>query len=413
MPEKVYLVDQPAYDTREIRAKVRRVFEQSAFNPRARSVLVKPSFVYPARAPKNLGVITQPELIAGVAGALKDLGARRVMVAEDSLLGPSEVAFVASGVLPHLRGLAEPLYLQNVERVKVTVRGPRVQEEFLVPKPWLDADLFVSLPKIKVNMYAQVTLSVKNNLGLLLQEDRLLHHHYDLQKKIADLYKVRPPDFVIADAVVAGEAQGPMMAEPVHLGVLLAGKNGPAVDAVACHLMGFDPLEIEHLRYVAEDGLGPIDLEEIELENGHLLQERKRRLRRPRVNLDDFPSDIHFHVGTELACGPGCVGMIRNSLDPWQKYGRLKSLAGFHFIVGKPVLDLPADLPANRTIVFGDCAAPHRRRGTFLPGCPVTPLALTFSLARKGKMAPLETRLLDIGHGYLRHWWSRPREAQE
>lgn len=412
MPETVYLVDQPDYDPPTIRTRMRQVFEQSGFNPRGRVAFLKPSFVYPARAPRNLGVITQPELIAGVAGALRDLGARRVLVAEDSLLGPSEVAFVASGALSHLQGLAEPLFLKQAPRVKVKVPRPRVQEEFWVPKAWLDADLFVSLPKIKVNMYTQVTLSVKNNLGLLLQEDRLLHHHYDLHKKIADLYQVRPPDWVVADAVVAGEAQGPMVAEPVPFGLLMAGANGPAVDAVACALMGFDPQEIEHLRYAAEDGLGPIRLEEIELENGRLLEERRKVLRRPRVDLADFAPGLNFHVGSELACVSGCVGMIRNSLDPWQKHGRLNRLAGFHFLVGKPLPHLPADLPRRRTIVFGDCAAPHRERGTFLPGCPVTPLALTFALARKGKLAPLETRVSDIGRGYLRHWWGRLREQR-
>ena len=72
MRKKVFLIDQPEYDTPSIRAKVRAVFEQSGFNPSNRSVFVKPSFVYPARAPRNLAVITQPELIAGVAGALLD-----------------------------------------------------------------------------------------------------------------------------------------------------------------------------------------------------------------------------------------------------------------------------------------------------------------------------------------------------
>jgi len=403
MKPVVHVIDQSRYDLEEIRAKVGRAMRQDGFDPKNKTVFVKPSFVYPARPPRGQGINTQPEVVAGVARALRDLGARRVWVGEDSLAGPSQSAFVAMGVLPMLRGLARPLYLKDEERLTVEVPRPLVEGHFRLPRKFLEADLFVTLPKLKVNMHAAVTLSVKNHMGLLLLRDRLAHHHYDIHKKIADLYRTRLPDYTVTDAVLAGEGQGPMFARPVPLNLLLAGSNGLAVDVAACYLAGFDPRrEVEHLRILHDLGLGPLDLEDIELESAELLARRKRRLARPRLLPDqDFPASMVFCLGRELACPEGCLGMVRGSLDRWfvaQDFKRIKDLA---FIVGRPVTDILAGLDPRRTFVVGDCAAEHRRLGTFLPGCPVEPLALTYAFLKHGIVGPLDIRLGDVALGLV------------
>ena len=403
MKPTVFIVDQPRYNLAEIRLRARELCERAGLQVRGASVFVKPSFVYPARPPRNLGINTQPEVVAGVARALRDLGASRVMVGEDCLAGPSQSGFLAMGVLPLLRGVAEPVYLQDEERVEVRVPDPLVEGSFRLPKKLMDADLFVSLPKLKVNMYATVTLSVKNHIGLLLAADRLTHHHYDIHKKIADLYRSRLPDFVITDAIMAGEGQGPMHAEPANLGVLIAGANGVAVDAVACRMMGYEPEEIEHLTHLAAAGAGPLGLDEIELEGAELLAQRKRVLSRPRVDFGDYDPRLAFFVGRELACPQGCVGMIRGTLDSFLPPADWKPVSGYNFIVGKPVSDLPANLDRGKTFVIGDCAAEHRSRGTFIPGCPIPPMAITYALLKRGVFTPVTSRYRDLGWGHLAH----------
>ncbi len=394
-----FLVDQPRYDPESIRHAARRMFEADGLRVRGRSVFVKPSFVYPARPPCNRGVNTQPELVGGVCAALRDLGASRIWVAEDCLAGPAQAGFLAMGVLPYLRGLASPLYLHEAPRRVVSVPQALVESEFRVPQRLLDADVFVSLPKIKVNMYATVTLSVKNHMGLLLQPDRLTNHHYHLHRKIADLYRTRIPDFVLADAVVAGEGQGPMHADPVPLGLLLGSRNGLAADVVASTLMGYAPEEVEHLGFLAAAGLGPGRLADVHVEGEALLRARRRRLLRPRTTLEDFRHSVRFCVGTELACPAGCLGMIRGNLDRFWQAGAWRSVQGLTFLVGKPLPDVPADLDPRRTFVVGDCAAPHRDRGHFIPGCSVPPMAITWALARRGVVRPLQTRIRDLALG--------------
>jgi len=403
MKPKVFVVDQQEYEMEEIRKKTRRIFEESGFDPAGKSVFVKPSFVYPARPPLNIGVVTQPKLIGGVVRALSDLKAGEIEVAEDTLIGPSQIFFGVMGVNAVLKGYARPLYLSGAPRVSAEVKDPLIQPRFLVPQRWLEADLFVSLPKIKVNMFTHVTLSVKNNLGLLRPRARLLYHHYDIHKKIADLYRVRKPDFVIADSIYAGEGQGPMNADPVHYGLMVGGANGLAVDAVSCHLMGFDPRGIEHLKYLHELGFGPLDLAQIEIHGKELLDARKRSLKRPRTDFSDLPDSVRVFVGKELACVGGCVGMVRNSVDQWTTHGIADKLAGYNFIVGKPVDHLPSDLDPKKTFVVGDCAIEHRNRGIFIAGCPVPPLRVTMLLTAKGRIPPLKMRLRDYIKGSLGH----------
>jgi uncharacterized protein (DUF362 family) len=48
----------------------------------------------------------------------------------------------------------------------------------------------------------------------------------------------------VVDAVVAGHGDGPLRAEPLPLGLLLAGDNAAAVDFVGAMLLGYDPARI-------------------------------------------------------------------------------------------------------------------------------------------------------------------------
>lgn len=397
---QVFLRDCPSYDQELLRNRIRDILTDAKLPVAGCRVLLKPSFVYPARSPSCLAISTQPELVAATVHVLDELGAREVMIAEDSLLGPSEVAFTAVGLRRYLGSLGTLVPLQNETRVTVEVPEPFVEERFSVPKIWRDADLFISLPKIKVNMYTDVTLSVKNNFGFLLKEHRLPNHNFNLHRKIADLYKVRPPNFVIVDSIVAGEGQGPMSADPVWLKVLLAGANALAVDAVACLLMGFHPMEVEHLRLLHGAGMGPIDLDDLQLEDPSLLEERKRKFRRPRTDFNDLPDDIQVVTGNEVCCPSGCSGMIRNSLDQWIASGKTDRLRGYTFIVGKEVEQVPKCNP-RKTIVVGDCAAKHADKGTYIPGCSVPPLSIVSALAKKGTVVPMRTRHRDLVKGFV------------
>jgi uncharacterized protein (DUF362 family) len=398
--EKVFLYEQKEYDPAQVCEVAKEIITGSGVDPKGKSVLLKPSFVYPSHCPETVGVVTQPAFIEGIARAFNDLGAGMVMVGEDSVIGPARSAFYAMGIYPHIRGLAHPVYFDEVRHVRVRVPDALVQDSFIVPSVWPEADLFVSLPKIKVNQFANVTLSVKNNLGFLRQAHRVKNHNDEtLHEKIADLYRVRPPDLVLADSIVAGEGQGPMAAKPVELGVMVGGANGVAVDAVACRLMGFDPVEIPHLRYLAEAGIGPLSPGDIEVV-GDRVEEHARSFRRPSTRLVGISDKLRVFEGQEKCCAFGCRGMVRCALDAWLEKDDCP-LREMNIIVGKGAGDLPKDLDRRRTLVVGDCALEHSARGLFLGGCPPMPMETAFTVQKFQGFVPTPLRMRDVAKGYV------------
>jgi len=402
---KVILKDQKDYNADEIAEKTRDIIQSLGLDVKGKTVLVKPSFVYPSKSETVIPVITNLRLLAGALTALRDMGAKKLLVGESSVAGPSRVSFHSVGVLPLLKGLAKPVFLDEQEEVEVEVPNPFVQKKFKVPKIWLDADLYVSVPKIKTNMFAEATLTIKNNMGMLRQQERLMHHDYRLHKKLADLYKIRPPDLVVADCVVAGEGQGPMMAEPVELGLLVAGNNAIAVDRVACHLTGFEPKEIEHLKLLIAAGYGPGTLDEIEIEGKELLS-RARKFRRPDVSLQGLSPKLRVFQGREYSCPGGCAGLVRGAVDAYLDRFGPENIRPMNVIVGKPIASVPDDLDPKITLVIGDCAKPYKDRGAFVGGC--CPVPLFVGLVMRQIMGPLnaEMKVVDVWNGYMdHHWW--------
>jgi len=399
---KVHLRDQRRYNREEIAGHAADIIAKSGLDLSGKTVLVKPSFVYPSKSETVKGVITQPLFVAGVVEAVHHAGAKSILVGESSVIGPSRVSFESVGILQHIRSLARPVYLDEQETVEKEVENPLVQGRFRVPRIWLEADAYISLPKIKTNIFSGLTLSIKNNLGMLRQRDRLLYHDFRLHRKLVDLYKVRPPDLVLADCVVAGEGQGPLMADPVELGLVMGGRNAIAADVVACRLAGYDPSEIEHLKLLIQAGYGPASIEDIEIDEPGLL-ERARPFRRPETSLLNLSPRIRVFQGSEHYCQWGCAGLVRGAVDSYIARDGKEGIQRMNVILGKPIESVPDDLDPDITLVLGDCARPYRKRGAFVPGCCPRPLDVGMVIRRV--MGPMEVEITinDVMKAYGGH----------
>jgi uncharacterized protein (DUF362 family) len=182
---------------------------------------------------------------------------------------------------------------------------------------YTDCDVYVSLAKLKEHATAGVTLSMKNSFGItpctiyghgagtdkpstVVQGARGMLHRgnrqpsatalpendpnsprvpgYRVPRVTADLVHARPIHLAVIDGIhtVAG-GEGPWIrtCRPVHAGLLVAGTNPVATDAVATALMGFNPMA-EHgtapfekcdstLRLAEDLGIGTRDLKRIEV----------------------------------------------------------------------------------------------------------------------------------------------------
>jgi uncharacterized protein (DUF362 family) len=142
------------------------------------------------------------------------------------------------------------------------------RKEFYFPNSVLDADLIVSLAKMKTHHWAGATLSMKNYFGLVpgsiygWPKNEL--HYIGIPKAIVELTRLfGPKSFAIVDGIVGMEGNGPIQGTRKQVGVIVMGSDLPAVDATCCRIMGIDPGKVEYLQ-MAADRLGVTDETRIE-----------------------------------------------------------------------------------------------------------------------------------------------------
>jgi len=234
---------------------------------RGRSVLLKPNFVE-FRA--NSVINTDPRLIAATVVAMRRLGARDVVVAE----GPghrrdTEAIVVASGLLDALTDTGATFVDLNSAPVAETPLRTRYTGlgRMWLPRPILDADLVVSMPKLKTHHWVGVTLSLKNCFGCVPGRvygwPKNVLHWRGIENSILDVATAVRPGLAIIDGIVGMQGDGPILGVPANAGVLVFSPDPVAADVTAATLMGIDA---DRVHYLHEAGkfLGQADLEKIE-----------------------------------------------------------------------------------------------------------------------------------------------------
>ncbi len=78
-------------------------------------------------------------------------------------------------------------------------------------------------------------------------------------------YATAKPTLSILDGIIGMDGNGPRNGDPFDLGIIMAGSDGVAIDAVACSIVGINPVESPPLRIASEKGYGTIDLGNIDI----------------------------------------------------------------------------------------------------------------------------------------------------
>ena len=382
----VNLIEEELYDRVSIFHKVKQVIINRNIDVLDKSIFFKVSFVFPVRDPKRVEmIITNPIFIVGVSQAFIDAGAKAVYIGDAETFACSHYAFEVVEIKKEVKKLPKDVrkkikfcYLDEMPKEILSPDKPFLPGiEFDYPNIVKEVDLFISLPKLKVNIFADVTLSVKNNMGLLSKPYRLKYHSNNLHELIADIYQIRQPDYVITDAILAGEGQGPMEASSYPTNLIIFGNNGPAVDLVCCHLMGYNPLSIKHLKYLIDANYGPSNLEEIDLETLSILENHKHSFIRPISTLTDLCENITVFSGE--CCSSGCLPFLRALLDGyglrkgWENVGDLTLIYGKNLVLSQSDYDRLKSLSKKdkkKVLVYGNCVKKYKDLGIFYSGCP-------------------------------------------
>lgn len=274
-------VNEYAEQVEEILFRGLQVF---SLDVRGRVVVLKPNLVDYA---PGQAINTHPLLVVAAAECLRRLGAKTVVVAE----GPghqrdTQLVLVESGYRQRLRDQRIRFVdLNRDELVRTPLRASYTGMRHLwLPKTVVQADFLVSMPKVKTHHWSGVTLSMKNMFGVVPGSKygwpKNILHWKGIQESVLDICATVPVHFVIADAILAMEGNGPLNGTPQPLGRLILADDPVAADATCARLMGFDPDRIVHIRE-ASKFLGN--------SSDECIEQMGETLRRPRVAFQVVP----------------------------------------------------------------------------------------------------------------------------
>ena len=203
-------------------------------------------------------------MVEAIIKKLKPLPVEIFVVESDATMTNADNAFEATGMGEMCkRNDVQCLNLRHVkDRVEIDIPKGETLQSITVPRIVTESAI-ISAAKLKTHMATKVTLGMKNMFGLLPDKFKGKYHAKGINKVIVDINTVLKPALTVIDGFVAMEGCGPTGGTPVKMDLIIAGKDVVATDATAARVMGFESMEISHIRRAYKKGIGNIDNIEI------------------------------------------------------------------------------------------------------------------------------------------------------
>jgi uncharacterized protein (DUF362 family)/Pyruvate/2-oxoacid:ferredoxin oxidoreductase delta subunit len=220
-------------------------------------VLLKPNLLS-AKEPSR-AITTHPEIVAAVARKVREIGAE--VVIGDSPGGAKRgVRRVWKNT-----GMLDMAERENIELINFEASGVEKfsinGRNYYLARSAVEADLIISLPKLKTHILTLMTGGVKNIFGLI-PGFRKANYHKEFPKPnefaqvIVDILSLKVPTLTIMDAILSMEGDGPSSGTPRWTNLLIASSDPVALDAVSAEIIGLDPSQVPTTRIASEAGLG-------------------------------------------------------------------------------------------------------------------------------------------------------------
>lgn len=271
---------------------------ESLLNDSVETVLLKPNIVEPLNS--GSGVITDCRVVASVASFIYEKSPEvEIFIGEGAggwvpegyewgafpgakacdgfeIAGYRQIVDELRKKYPTIKIEIVDLNIPKEAVVEVKPKKPLSEKTYYIHELVLNCDLYVSIPVLKIIETCQVTLGLKNNVGLApgviygwaknrgfpytKNQGGLRHTFPVIDEEITDLVQVRVPDFVIIDGIVGMEQDKTNFRRGIikRANLIIAGKDPVATDAASCLVMGLNPRDVEHITLAYYLGLGSI-----------------------------------------------------------------------------------------------------------------------------------------------------------
>jgi uncharacterized protein (DUF362 family) len=207
--------------------------------------------------PEIKGTFTSTEVVGELVDLIRSVGAEPSIVDSDMIWTKFWQAASDSGWVDWAKKKGVRLLnLADTELVWFDFGNESAVGVEKISKEFIDADVIISVPVMKTHLLTGVTLGMKNMYGTFPDIDKAKFHRKTIENVICEINLAFTPDLTIIDGSIGGEAIGPLSCTPLNFQTIVASNDVVTADAIACQLMGYNPMDINHLKIANERGLG-------------------------------------------------------------------------------------------------------------------------------------------------------------
>lgn len=260
--EKVAVVKCNSYEQKKVDKAVEKALylinlDLSKF--KRKKVLIKPNVVgcFPK---KQTATTTNPALVEAVCKILKK-NKCKIFVGDSPFMTP-EASFKASGLDRIAKKYGKLVIFEQDKLVNINDKKAKVLKKFKIAKTIRDVDLVINMPKLKTHILTKYTGAIKNLYGLIpggMKQKTHLKARGDkkFSNVLVDIYQNVKPKLTIMDGIIGMEGEGPTSGQPIKSGLILASKNGVALDIAACKIIGLNPKAVYTIKFAIKRKIYP------------------------------------------------------------------------------------------------------------------------------------------------------------
>jgi len=227
----------------------------------AKQILLKPNLNSADDPPASSHI----DMIRTLVQWLRDNDAGQIAVGDRSGMGQTRTVMQRKGIFEMAEELdftAIPFDELDADQWEIVqFAGCHWENGFPIAKPVIEADAVVSLCCLKTHRYGgHFSIALKNSVGMVASKIPGTTHDYmlgelhvsgDQRLMIAEINMAYTPQLIVVDAMEAFANQGPEKGRVVQPGVILAGTDRIAIDAVGVAIL-------RHFGTTAQVSQGPI-----------------------------------------------------------------------------------------------------------------------------------------------------------
>jgi len=234
---------------------------------KGKSVLLKPNILSDS-APEK-AVTTHPVFLEAAMTLVKEMGAKRILVGDSPGMQLPGFSGKASGLGEVAKRNGAEWIDFTKEKIDLPCPDGKLLKKFTVTKAAQDADLIISLPKLKTHQFMFYTGALKNTFGFIPSLAKSpFHARFGSREAFAsmlvDLNLAVKPAYAFMDAVIGMEGSGPAAGDPRLIGLVMASSNLLAMDIAATTVIGYPPMAIPVVKEALSRGLWLSDIAEIQ-----------------------------------------------------------------------------------------------------------------------------------------------------